>query len=111
MVEKRTEVITHDVLNETTGKWEKVDKTFTYNESPDGKIKYITHQWCVNMKNEYKVGDTFKSDFRNRPETYMYEDAQGNVTPFIEFTGIKHNENELEYTFTKVDGSQFIVLV
>lgn len=111
MVEKRTEIITHDVLNEATGQWEKVDKEFVYNESPDGKIKYITHKWCVDMKANYKVRDTFKTSFRDRKETYMYEDAQGNVVTILEMSGIYHESGVLEYTFVKEDNTIFVVTV
>lgn len=111
MAEKRKEIIRHRVWNEELGREEIVEKEFTYNESPDGKIKYITHEWCVERAKEadYETKQTFATSFRNREEKYEYEDANGNTTPIIAVRGEFGDEHTYVYDFTTPDEWAFKV--
>lgn len=111
MAEKRTEVIRHRVWNEKLGREEIVEKTFIYNESPDGKVKYITYDWCVDRAREAKYKDTFETSFRTREEKYEYEDAQGNTAPIVAIAGRFENEHTYVYTFTQPNEETFIVVI
>ena len=111
MAEKRTEVIKHRVLNEVTGEEEIVEKEFVYNESPDHKVKYITHDLLRVMGQDAMVGSTFKTEFKDEDCTYEYEDEQGNATPIVAWQGILADKGNYEVTFTKPDGSTFDIVV
>lgn len=111
MAEKRTEVIRHRVWNDVTKKEEIVDKTFIYNESPDGSIKYITHQWCIDRAKEadYAFNPTFHTIFRDRKETYEYENPNGETTQILEMKGKFIDEHTYVYTFIDINENEFIV--
>ena len=113
MAEKRTEVIRHRVWNEELQREEIVEKTFIYNESPDGQIKYITYDWCVNRAKgaDYKRKPTFATDFRKREEQYEYEDPQGNTHPIVAIAGKFKNEHTYIYTFTQPNEDTFDVVI
>lgn len=113
MAEKRTEVIRHKVLNEETGEVDIVEKEFVYNESPDGSVKYITYEWCVDRAKEsnYATNPTFATSFRKREEKYMYEDEQGNTTPIIAVRGEFKDEHTYVYDFTTEDENDFEVVI
>lgn len=110
MAEKRTEIIRHRVLDEKTGEEHIVEKEFTYNESPDRKIKYITHGLLEQLAKEYKPGDTFATSFRDREEKYEYEDKDGFTTPIIAWRG-EIGMSKCIYIFTTVDEYEFRVEV
>ena len=111
MAEKRTEVIKHRVLNEVTGEEEIVEKEFVYNESPDRKVKYITHDLLRVMGQDAMAGSTFKTDLSGREESYEYEDENGYTFPIIAWEGILVDKGDYEVTFTRPDGSTFNVVV
>lgn len=72
---------------------------------------YITYDWCVKIAKEYRVKDTTHRSLRDEPETYVYEDAEGNITQIVQIDGVRVAEDKFIWSFVKPDGEQFEVVV
>ena len=72
---------------------------------------YITYDWCVTIAKEYKVKDTTHRSLRDEPKEYVYEDAQGNITPIVQIDGVRVAEDKFVWSFVTPTEEHFEVIV